>query len=75
AWIQKREEGRIGNESGRRPPRRYAKKPVPADVAPYYTRGRGGPGIYFVNTYELPSRPWCNLPALTLREASPGHAL
>lgn len=75
AWIAKRVDAKIGHYIGRLPRRRFAIEPVPADVAPYYTRGRGGPGIYFVNTYDLPSRPLCNLPALTLHESSPGHAL
>ncbi len=36
--------------------------------------GRGGPGVYLVNTYDLPSRPLYNLTALTLHESAPGHA-
>jgi uncharacterized protein (DUF885 family) len=43
-------------------------------MAPFYTSGRGGPGTYLVNTYNLPSRPLYNLPALTLHESAPGHA-
>src|SRR3546814_13727196 len=39
------------------------------------TAGRGGAHTYWVNTYDLPSRPLYNLPALTLHESSPGHAL
>src|SRR3546814_2615297 len=39
------------------------------------TSGRCGPHTYWVNTYDLPSRPLYNLPALTLHESSPGHAL
>ncbi|MBW8733215.1 MAG: DUF885 family protein [Asticcacaulis sp.] len=38
------------------------------------TGGRGGPGIYLVNTYNLPSRPLYSLPALTMHESAPGHA-
>jgi uncharacterized protein (DUF885 family) len=47
---------------------------VPDDQAPYYTAGRGGPGVYLVNTYNLPSRALYSLPALTLHESAPGHA-
>ena len=30
--------------------------------------------MYLVNTYDLPSRPLFQLPALTLHESAPGHA-
>jgi uncharacterized protein (DUF885 family) len=48
--------------------------PVPPEQAPYYTSGRGGPGVYLVNTYNLPARALYSLPALTLHESAPGHA-
>ena len=47
---------------------------MPDDLAPFYTAGRGGPGVYLLNTYDLPSRPLYNLTALTLHESAPGHA-
>jgi uncharacterized protein (DUF885 family) len=47
---------------------------VPDDIAPFYTAGRGGPGVYLLNTYDLPSRPLYSLTALTLHESAPGHA-
>ena len=75
AWIAKEVDGKVGNYIGRLPRRRFAIEPVPADLAPVYTGGRGGPGIYLVNTYDLPARPLYSLPALTLHESSPGHAL
>jgi uncharacterized protein (DUF885 family) len=75
AWIAKQVDARVGDYIGRLPRRRFAIEPVPADLAPTYTGGRGGPGIYLVNTYHLPSRPLYSLPALTLHESSPGHAL
>jgi uncharacterized protein (DUF885 family) len=56
------------------PRRRFGIKPVPLDIAPFYTSGRGGPGVYLVNTYDLPARPLYSLPALTLHESAPGHA-
>src|SRR5579859_4697908 len=74
AWIAKRVDGKIGNYVGRLPRERFAIEPVPADLAPFYTGGRGGPGVYLVNTYDLPSRPMYNLTALTLHESAPGHA-
>jgi uncharacterized protein (DUF885 family) len=56
------------------PRARFAIVPVPADIAPFYTSGRGGPGVYLLNTYDLPHRPLFNLTALTLHESAPGHA-
>jgi len=74
AWIAKSFDGVAAKWFGRLPRQRFAIKPVPMDIAPYYTAGRGGPGVYLVNTYDLPSRPLFQLPALTLHESAPGHA-
>lgn len=74
AWLAKKFDGVAGDYFGRLPRQRFAIKPVPDDIAPFYTGGRGGPGIYLVNTYNLPSRPLYSLPALTLHESAPGHA-
>jgi uncharacterized protein (DUF885 family) len=74
AWIAKTFDGKAGDWFGRLPRRRFAIVPVPDDIAPFYTAGRGGPGVYLVNTYDLPSRPLYALTALTLHESAPGHA-
>lgn len=74
AWIAKEFDGVAADWFGRLPRSRFAIVPVPPDLAPFYTAGRGGPGIYLVNTYNLPSRPLYSLPALTLHESAPGHA-
>jgi uncharacterized protein (DUF885 family) len=74
AWIAKTFDGKASQWFGRLPRSRFAIKPVPTEVAPFYTGGRGGPGIYLVNTYNLPARPLYSLPALTLHESAPGHA-
>lgn len=74
AWIAKVFDGKAALYFGRLPRARFAIKPVPADLAPFYTSGRGGPGVYLVNTYDLPHRPLFNLTALTLHESAPGHA-
>lgn len=74
AWFAKMFDGRAAQYFGRLPRSRFAIKPVPAELAPFYTGGRGGPGLYLVNTYNLPSRPLYSLPALTLHESAPGHA-
>ena len=75
AWISKRVDGEVGKVIGKLPRGRFTIVPVPADIAPFWTAGRGGPGTYWLNTYDLPSRPLYNLPALTLHESSPGHSL
>jgi len=75
AWVAKQVDGKLGKFFGLLPRQRFAIEPVPADIAPYYTSGRGGADIYMVNTYDLPSRPLFNMPALTLHESMPGHSL
>jgi uncharacterized protein (DUF885 family) len=75
SWVAKQVDAQLGKEFGRLPRQRFAIVPVPADIAPYYTSGRGGAGTYLVNTYDLPSRPLYNMPALTLHESAPGHSL
>ena len=74
AWIAKEFDDVADKWFGHLPRRRFGIVPVPADIAPYYTGGRGGPGIYLVNTYDLPARKLYSLPALTLHESAPGHA-
>ncbi|HVU21268.1 MAG TPA: DUF885 family protein, partial [Rhizomicrobium sp.] len=74
AWIAKTFDGKAALYFGRLPRARFAIKPVPPDLAPFYTSGRGGPGVYLLNTYDLPHRPLFNLTALTLHESAPGHA-
>ncbi|MFL9583581.1 DUF885 domain-containing protein [Stenotrophomonas sp. AB1(2024)] len=74
AWISKRVDGVIGKYMTL-PRARFTIVPVPPDIAPFWTAGRGGMGTYWVNIYNLPARPLYNLPALTLHESDPGHAL
>ncbi|PJK02195.1 DUF885 domain-containing protein [Lysobacteraceae bacterium NML75-0749] len=75
AWIAKRVDGQLGKIIGKLPRNRFTIVEVPPDIAPFWTAGRGGASTYWLNTYDLPSRPLYNLPALTLHEAAPGHAL
>lgn len=75
AWVAKQVDGHMGKLFGHLPRSRFTIEPVPATIAPYYTSGRGGPDVYLVNTYDLPSRALYNMPALTLHESYPGHAL
>jgi uncharacterized protein (DUF885 family) len=83
AWIAKTIDGKLPSEFKTLPRLPYTVEPVPPDIAPKYTSGRyvgaaygsTQPGIYWVNTYALESRPLYNLDALTLHEAVPGHHL
>lgn len=74
AWIAKRFDARAALYFGYMPRARFAIVPVPPDLAPFYTAGRGGPTQYLLNTSDLPSRPTYNLTALTLHESAPGHS-
>lgn len=74
AWHAKRFDGMAAKWFGRMPRGRFAIVPVPDAIAPFYTAGRGGRDTYSVNTYDLPSRPLFQLPALTLHESAPGHS-
>ena len=83
SFLAKKIDGMLPSEFGKLPRLPYTVRPVPADIAPKYTSGRyvgapqgsTQPGIYWVNTYQLESRPFYNLNALTLHEAVPGHHL
>ncbi len=83
AWITKEMEGKLPDYFGKFPRMPLAVNPVPEVIAPNYTTGRYSPGSYdnhkpgeyWVNTYNLPSRPFYVLPALSLHEGVPGHHL
>ena len=73
AWVCKRFDGVVHRWFGQTPRMRFGIIEPPADLAPFYTFGRGGLDRYTLNTYNLPARPLYSLPALTLHEAAPGH--
>ncbi len=83
AWIAKRMDAKLPALFKTLPRLPYGVEPVPEHLAPKYTTGRyvgaplgsTQPGFYWVNTYDLKSRPLYNLEALTLHEAVPGHHL
>jgi len=74
AWIAKEFDNVSSRYFGYQPRGRFGIVPVPPEMAPFYTAGRGGTKVYLLNTYDLPSRPLYALPALTLHESAPGHS-
>jgi uncharacterized protein (DUF885 family) len=83
SYFSKKIDGKLPEYFGKLPRNSYGVSPVPDVLAPTYTGGRYSPGslehhragFYWVNTYNLPSRPLYVLPSLTLHEAVPGHHL
>ena len=83
SFIAKKADGKLPQFFGKLPRQPYGVEAVPAHLAPTYTGGRysGAPinsrraGHYWVNTYNLKSRPLYVLESLTLHEAVPGHHL
>ncbi|MBL7745615.1 MAG: DUF885 domain-containing protein, partial [Chitinophagaceae bacterium] len=83
SFIAKKADGILPQFFGKLPRQPYGVEPVPSHLAPTYTAGRysGAPlnskraGNYWVNTYDLKSRPLYALESLTLHEAVPGHHL
>jgi uncharacterized protein (DUF885 family) len=74
AYAAKRVDGKLGDYFGFLPRHRFAIVEVDPAIAPFYTAGRGGYEACQMNTYDLPSRPLYNIPALTLHECAPGHS-
>ena len=83
SFIAKKADGQLPRFFGKLPRQPYTVAPVPDYLAPIYTGGRyvpspingTSPGTYWVNTYDLKSRPLYVLESLTLHEAVPGHHL
>jgi uncharacterized protein (DUF885 family) len=81
--IAKRADPELVKLFGRLPRLPYGVSPVPAffersTTTAYYQLGSpaaGRAGVYFVNTYDLQSRPTWEMEALSLHEAVPGHHL
>ncbi|PTX44603.1 uncharacterized protein (DUF885 family) [Christiangramia gaetbulicola] len=80
--IAKRIDAKLPAYFTKLPRKPYGVEEVPSAIAPKYTTGRyigasddTQPGYYWVNTYDLPSRPKYVLPSLTAHEAVPGHHL
>jgi uncharacterized protein (DUF885 family) len=81
SYYAKKIDGRLPQLFGHMPRQPYGVAPVPDELAPFYTAGRYVPapleahrgGYYWVNIYDLKSRPLYAIPALTLHEGAPGH--
>ena len=74
SYVAKGVDGKLADYFGFLPRHRFTIRPVDPAIAPFYTAGRGGLDACQMNTYDLPSRPLYNIPALTLHECAPGHS-
>ena len=83
ALILKKADGRLPELFGRLPRIPYGIREIPAYVAPQTTSAYYWPpatdgsraGFYYINTYNLSSRPLYQLESLSMHEAVPGHHL
>jgi uncharacterized protein (DUF885 family) len=83
SFILKRIDGQLPTLFGRLPRMPYGVRQVPDYIAPQtmfaYYQGPTGDGrragFFYINTYNLPSRPTYMLEALSLHEAVPGPQL
>lgn len=83
AYVLKRMDGQLPKLFGKLPRAPYGIREIPAYIAPRTTTAYYSPppgdgsqaGFYYVNTYDLKSRPLYEVEALSLHEAVPGHHL
>jgi uncharacterized protein (DUF885 family) len=83
ALVLKRMDGELPNLFKTLPRMPYGIRAVPdyaaeGETSAYYNPGLGDgtrAGVYYVNTYDLASRPLYEIEALSLHEAVPGHHL
>lgn len=81
--VLKRIDGQLPTMFGKLPRMPYGVREVPAFIAPqatfaYYQPPTGDgtrAGFFYLNTYNLPSRPLYMIESLSLHEAVPGHHL
>jgi uncharacterized protein (DUF885 family) len=83
SYILKKIDGELPRLFKTLPRMPYGIRPMPEEISPGNTTARYFPptgdgtraGVFFVNTYDLKSRPLYELEALSLHEAVPGHHL
>ena len=83
ALILKKMDGQLPLMFRKLPRTPYGLMPIPDYIAPktssaYYSEPAGDgsrPGVYYLNTYDLKSRPLFEMEALSFHEAVPGHHL
>jgi uncharacterized protein (DUF885 family) len=83
ALVLKRMDGELPRLFKTLPRMPYGIRQIPdyaaqGETSAYYSPGLGDgtrAGMYYVNTYDLPSRPLYEIEALSLHEAVPGHHL
>jgi uncharacterized protein (DUF885 family) len=83
SFILKKMDGELPSLFGKLPRMPYGVRPIPDYIAPrttsgYYQRPTGDgtrAGFYYLNTYNLKSRPLYALESLSFHEAVPGHHL
>lgn len=83
AYVNKKIDGQLPTLFKTLPRLPYGVKPIPDYAAPgnytaYYQPGSGDgtkSGTYYVNTYDLKSRPIYEIESLSMHESVPGHHL
>ena len=83
SYILKKIDGELPRLFKTLPRMPYGLRQMPAEISPGNTTARYFPptgdgtraGVFFINTYDLKSRPLYELEALSLHEAVPGHHL
>jgi uncharacterized protein (DUF885 family) len=74
AWYSKNFDRVVSKYFGQLPRTRFGIQAFPDEIAPFQAGAAGGRQTYWLNTYNLNTRPLYSLAALTLHESAPGHS-